>query len=470
MHKVFEALAMYGYGSLPRPQDYTPLYGTDSYYQDGVCVRPPAELPCYCVACVAIRWYFGVRTPPRDPRSHAFSDILSALDYFAQHPRECAQDGYVWLNGGDCSIYDWSYAAVVLAQHTYAEERRVVEAARRAEEQRRQRQREQEAEAMADDEVSSYSFRGFKEGAPIREGRGRLCGVEWEFNTCETPRAIRAWARTNSGGIHYDGSCGWECVTPPMGGRAVDRILLSLASAFETARATIDDKCGIHVHVDARDYMWDDMFRFLRVWSKVEVAMFLLGGQYRTSSGYCGACGPQYERALNSRDRKGNVLAVAYGAHGAVEGREVARNRPGKKHQGRYKSVNLCPWLNGRSSRPRLPDSTIEFRLHRNSANGWRVVGWTKLCTAIVEWCATHTDEDALALPKDGLRALCVIAPHLKGWVVRRVRAWRKACSRRRRAMSFMGGSVHWKDRYSYSVDQSADDGDEYAVPPSRAA
>lgn len=320
--------------------------------------------------------------------------------------------------------------------------------------------------SVLDSEECDESYEGFEEGPPVREGRGRLCGVEWEFNSMATPGPLRRWARRNGGGIHSDGSCGYEAVTPPMGGKAVSRILTELATAFEDGEASIDSRCGIHVHVDARDMHWDDMYRFLRVWSIVEDAMFLLGGQARSKNHYCQPCGQKYANALAMPDVKGSVLAVAYGARYAKDGRAEARDVRGwrhsdaKKHGGRYKAINLCPWLAGRSDRPRKPDSTIEFRLHRNSGNGWRVVGWAHLCIALVDWAVSHTDADVEKLSRNGLRALCQIAPHLSAYIVRRVKAWRKACPRRKRAFSFQGGRLTVSPQRRAGVYDDEDDGD----------
>src|SRR5262249_31135663 len=44
----------------------------------------------------------------------------------------------------------------------------------------------------------------------------RLVGVEWEFN--DSAGDLRSWASKWRGGIHTDGSCGYEAVTPPLGG------------------------------------------------------------------------------------------------------------------------------------------------------------------------------------------------------------------------------------------------------------
>jgi hypothetical protein len=130
---------------------------------------------------------------------------------------------------------------------------------------------------------------------------------------------------------------------------------------------------------------------------------------------------------------------------------------PDKKSTCRYVGLNLCPWVAGRVADRK--DTTIEFRLHRESHNYERLLNWTRLCIALVDYAANHTDAEIDALPKRASRALMVVAGStaitpaaqltvpgvtpdagLAGWVVSRVRAWRKDTKRRGRKVKYTEG------------------------------
>ena len=258
----------------------------------------------------------------------------------------------------------------------------------------------------------------------------RLAGVEWEFNQVHNNSGINAWKSKWGGQIAHDGSCGQEAVAPPVAGDYLVNCLQDLGKAFKEGEADIDDRCGIHVHVDASDISWIDMFRVLKVYAHVEPILYLLGGQHRINNRYCAPCGESFANALSKPDRKGAVLEAAYTERGGHTGHQYARNRPGKKDNNRYKGLNLCPWLAGRKIRAK--DTTVEFRLHRNVPykDPDRVIKWTMLCVKIVDWAVNATDVDIAKLPKSSLRALCdIIAPECKSWVLERVKNWRLATS-----------------------------------------
>lgn len=276
-----------------------------------------------------------------------------------------------------------------------------------------------------------------KTGAPWRDGKARLVGVELEYNDSDPyERApIDSFLRTWRAGDHYDGSCGREVVTAPIAGKHVDACLTALGRALADAGVKANESCGVHVHVDASDLLWADMFRLLHVYAKVEPVLYMLAGQHRVKNTYCIPTGEQYRAALSSVDRKGSVLSAAFNR---TEGRKYVREKPPtKKDGGRYKGLNICPWLAGRHANRRgkskvvKKDTTVEFRLHRNTLDTRRVAEWAKLCERIVSWCATASDAEARALPKSALRALMVIAPDSKAWLMQRLRVWRKATSGR---------------------------------------
>lgn len=256
----------------------------------------------------------------------------------------------------------------------------------------------------------------------------RTIGVEWEYNN--SSKDLIDWAKRWNGGIHEDGSCGYEAVTPPISGDYISQCLTDLGKTIARSNVGCDDRCGIHVHVDASDYTWNDMYRLLRVYNKIEPLLYLFGGQHRMNNNYTAPVGALYDEALISDDKKNAILEVALNArHDGTT--KSGRNHmkkcggyPSKKSDGRYRGLNICPWLAGR--RDGNSDTTVEFRIHRNSTNHERIVGWAKLCARIVDWTFKASDSDVDKLPISSLRALCnVIAPDLKSWMVKRVKDWR---------------------------------------------
>lgn len=279
-----------------------------------------------------------------------------------------------------------------------------------------------------------------------RGGARRLVGVEVEYNQ-GADRVCRNWLDTWEGGnYHTDGSCGYEAVTPPMAGEHVEECLTELMHELREKGAGCDDRCGIHVHVDARDMRWVDMLRFLTVYSRVEPALFILGGQQRlTENRYCKPAGELFRKALQAPDVKGAILSAAVLSEGdgyipaARAGRDRARAGVDKKDNGRYKSVNIIPWIAGRAYN--RPDTTVEFRLHRGSHEGQRIVHWAWLCADIIDWCINASNEDVRRLPRSAMATLMVMSPRNKAWLLKRLLGWRKSTTATRPKPGYRGGA-----------------------------
>lgn len=292
----------------------------------------------------------------------------------------------------------------------------------------------------------------------------RTAGVEWEFNECSYD-PIYDWVKNWRGMVHRDGSCGWEAVTSPIAGDKIFSCLAELESAFREGNAEIDERCGIHVHVDASDLNWEQMYNLLWTYQLIEPLMYIIGGQHRMEGEYCEAIGPKYKQALLStlgfpgeldqtKDRKNLICQIA-------SIRSIRNDfSPGfrKKDTGRYRGLNLCPWLAGRAKRKQrtviertfdaklgnkelaigrgvagtrkresiqASDTTVEFRIHENSSDAVEVANWTQLCVSIVDWSANASRAEVLAL-RTPLQALMTIAPSLKNWVLDHIKKWRK--------------------------------------------
>jgi hypothetical protein len=286
----------------------------------------------------------------------------------------------------------------------------------------------------------------------------RLVGVEWEYVSGNYQK-LATWANQWRGGIHEDGSCGWEAITAPLAGDHIAPCLTALGDILGFAQ--IDERCGIHVHVDVSDLQWADMYRLLRVYALVEPLLFLLGGQERFTSYYCKPCGKKYQEALDDEDRKNKVLEAAYGADSerltvpifntttrqleTPSGRVYRRRNPSRRDGGRYQSLNIIPWLWAR--RHKAPNQTVEFRLHEGTQDTFRVIGWVQLCARLVDYVVRATDKEVAALPKSALRALCDdIAPDCREWILGEVKIWRRTTSYQDRIIHL--GHKWWLEGY----------------------
>lgn len=267
------------------------------------------------------------------------------------------------------------------------------------------------------------SLRG--SGAMLTDGRARLVGVEWEYNYSNDGARVAEWVARFGGSVHTDGSCGFEAVTPPMAGKHVASVLHALGDALLLAR--VDKRCGLHVHVDARDLQWTDMVRFLRVYALVEPILYAIGGDYRVRNQYCEPLGRALSRAFMAHGHtRQAVIDAVFDREAGNWIRDVH-----KKDQARYRGVNVVPWIAQRQRN--APDQTIEFRIHRNTRDPARVLGWVTICEQLVTWAATHNDRDVETLPTDAIKALALVAARSRAFVTQRLKAWRKATSRRRR-------------------------------------
>lgn len=292
--------------------------------------------------------------------------------------------------------------------------------------------------------------------------------MELEYNNVQAAHPLEDFCRQWRAGVHPDGSCGYEVVTAPVSGKYIDECIgRDLGDALSQAEASANESCGVHVHVDAHDLQWADMMRLLRIYAHIEPVLYAIAGQNRVTNTYCLPVGVRYAAALESDDPKGSILHVAQ-TTGAIPNAKYGRdrlraNKPTKKDTGRYKGLNIAPWIAGRhrnargkqwlygtlfaregkipNPKPVARDTTVEFRLHRNTLDTRRVAGWAKLCAAVVDYAVKASDAEVKNLPKSALRALAdVIAPQCKPFILRRIKAWMNDTSYRSRKMSPTGG------------------------------
>jgi hypothetical protein len=262
----------------------------------------------------------------------------------------------------------------------------------------------------------------------------RMAGLEVEFNRAPKFRHIRMHTIKWGAAVHTDGSCGFECVTSPAAGEKLSEQIAELGAAMRLAEATADHTCGVHVHIDAHDLSLHAIRRLSAVYGLVEPIMYIIGGQERAKIHYCAPNGVKLLSAAHNEKWPSVLLRSVY--KDKVDLKKESKNKGNfhKKDHARYVGLNMCPWVAGRVHK--TSDTTVEFRLHKNSLDAKKLNEWAKLLIQIVDYAKTHKWEDVLALPTDAARALCVVAPNSAAFIVKRIRDWRHSHKRAARLIN----------------------------------
>lgn len=236
-----------------------------------------------------------------------------------------------------------------------------------------------------------------------RPWTGRTIGIEMEMNTTTTRhdslsegtirRALQgATQRLNTRGAGYyhsdgsawdiklDGSCGYEIASPALylNEEGENAELEAVCNALGTLSPMINRQCGLHVHVDCRDFDWNDMRRLLALWARYEPFFYGLCPPSRRTNTYCGAVRKTTWSGSNSRNWD-YAAKPAINADNRQEFERYARYLP------RYTSLNVSGWwTHGR----------VEFRLHSGTINYPKIRNWAKLLLALVTRAKNAADDN----------------------------------------------------------------------------
>lgn len=257
----------------------------------------------------------------------------------------------------------------------------------------------------------------------------RFAGTEIEFipgrgSQHELQRVVAKWscAIVDDCSVKPDET---ELVTAPAKGKAFLEELEEITSALATQNASVNDSCGLHVHVDGHDFYYRELRRLMMMWEALEPGLFLLVPTSRRNHGLLKRCGIQYGSA--ARGSKNLTEAIYRGSHTkhvkGKAGKEVCVHvypyhfRTGKAgasgervlshedkrrfkyDQARYHTLNLHAWYF---------QGTLEYRMHSGTTNLRKITNWVIYLTHITELASRWSDsqlDDWLALQAEGNRS-----------------------------------------------------------------
>jgi hypothetical protein len=237
-----------------------------------------------------------------------------------------------------------------------------------------------------------------------------LCGV--------TARAsLRQYVMGIGGSIVADESLpagGVEITMPPAGGDIFMHHIETVSNLIYAAGGYVNEKCGTHIHVDARDYTTQDMRKLLMLWVKTEPAFLFTQDAkriYKTKS-HCFPTARKYKRLLSEK-----LLAKS-----AEEWSEMARDslndaiyakdwpRPPRLMRGnnrtvasRYDDLNIHSWFFR---------GTVECRLHAGTIDAKKIQNWGMLLASFLDAAVRMSEREILELPdKEPKAVLLTVVP-----------------------------------------------------------
>lgn len=269
--------------------------------------------------------------------------------------------------------------------------------------------------------IESYNPASFEPHGEPTVRFPRLVGTEIEFFYQPGPhrelgKLIRSWGMS----AHGDGSIqrisGYagakEIATSPARGKALEHQITELCLALRSVDAQVNASCGLHVHVAAKDLNDEQLLAVVRLYSRLEPALYQIVAPSRRRGDYAKPWGDDFDFAqvfdsaasVSARINRLNALM-----YGDLEEVEHMMEEP-DKHSCRYHGMNLNSLL---------LYGTIEFRLHHGTTNASKILHWAEVCTRIVEYGARHTEQQIAAMTGDAFTLLLKVCgrSELKSWV-----------------------------------------------------
>lgn len=193
---------------------------------------------------------------------------------------------------------------------------------------------------------------------------------------------------------------GFEINTAPAQGDLFIGQIEAISKALLRDGARVSSGCGLHVHVDARDFSYYDLRRLVLLYERIEPALFEMMPASRRESRFCQPCGKLYAEAVRAnrlpKIYKENLIKSVYGD----EAKRPARRD--KYDDSRYHALNIHSWFYR---------GTIECRLHTGSVRAHKIIAWGKLWATILDTAMRRTERDIADCEGNARNLLLSIAP-----------------------------------------------------------
>lgn len=217
----------------------------------------------------------------------------------------------------------------------------------------------------------------------------RLVSVEIEVAGVlgRAPGNVTEICRRWGANIVDDGSLpagGFEINSAPASGDLFVKEITEITKVLKLQHAFANERCGLHTHIDARDFSFYDMRRLIFLYEKIEPALFSMVPEARRRSKYCYPCGPRFSRNLRAQSvPKVSKNAIYRGIYG-VDGRSVQERKKNRRDEARYNALNIHSWF---------VRGTTECRIRHGTVDRDEILNWAMLWAGILDF-ALKTPEN----------------------------------------------------------------------------
>ena len=175
---------------------------------------------------------------------------------------------------------------------------------------------------------------------------------------------------------------GFELNMPPANGDVFIKNLECVLKSIQKIHPYISNRCGLHVHVDARDYTIDDLAKFLYLWCKIEPLIYQLVEPFRRTVKFCVPSSKAYSQFGRENLDIEKLKQFLYGGGYDYQVIKQQQKKNTSSQEIRYRGINLHSFFYR---------GTIEFRHHQGSANAEEITSWALLCGFLLDAPKTMT-------------------------------------------------------------------------------
>lgn len=247
----------------------------------------------------------------------------------------------------------------------------------------------EDSDALIPTNVRYAGYLGTSAGRVIKSLRP--FGVEVE---CISPTTSWYSQLPDAFGVTTDGSVTateggheLEMVTPPLAGLTGEKVLRKALALMNANEVTVNNSCGLHVHLDGKGYRAHDVkgFRNLRslmlFYKEFDEVFRAMIPRNRRRSTFCKPTST-YGTTIQAARTYAALERIWYSAKSNMEANDAKAG--GKYHESRYHAVNLHPLLSRQRAGVELA-GTIEIRLHSGTTNADKILKWVALHQKVLD-------------------------------------------------------------------------------------